>query len=547
MQDNKLIKDIKAANPDIFKRKIERWSSAFSQKLWPFVKEHYWHSNASVNVFRVVGTQHPDYAGFTWVEFLEKGKRMGLNLKLQEENPGYYYETRNKEPVMYYNSIDGGDLYIGDDGNHRTCIARAVFYLKGDSILHGVTVNDYRIDWRLRDIYDRLLQIIEEKKLSYFVEPQSEVVSRDDSGGWMLEKYKTTFKVKDFKKGKNLILDGEEIGGFLESVKNTGVFNLKLQEKNGFLGKFFSFRRLFTYIPIGMFFMFFASGYGYAGDLPVTADKKVLSEDIKGQSDNSYHKGKGSGWYWYEDTKEEGKEEKKTEQQPQPATKPDPWEMTTDELKKLIDDTKKNAVANPTPENVLEYIEAQDVARKKASAFAASYMLMMQTHPEYSTAPYYPITTPGRDALYKIKNDELAEVIGSAREDFALIYFMRPTCEYCQAQTGILKYFINKYGWDIKPVNIEEEPQAAYRFNVTTVPHLLLIYKKTGDFMPVATGVISLDGLENTLSRTIRYMRGEIKPSQFLTPDYNLGGALDPDVKIQQSGKDISPVKRDIR
>ncbi|MBI5327455.1 MAG: conjugal transfer protein TraF [Deltaproteobacteria bacterium] len=409
MQDNKLIKDIKTANPDIIKRKIERWGNAFSQKLWPFVKEHYWHSKASVNVFRVVGTQHPDYAGFTWIEFLEKGKRMGLNLKLQEENPGYYYETGNKEPVMYYNSIDGGDLYVGgDDGNHRTCIARAVFYLKGDSVLHGVTVNDYRIDWRLKGIYDQFLQIIGEKKLPYFAEPQSEVVSRDDSGGWMLEKYKTTFKVKGFKRGKNSILDGEEIGGFLESVKNTGAF------KNKIFG-FFKKSSI-----IALFTMFLAS-LCHAGDLPANlfnasagADKKVSSEDKKDQSANSYHKGKASGWYWYQDPIEESKEEEKKEEekaqaQPNYINKPDPWLMTADELKKFIEDTKKDAVATPTPDNLLNYIAAQDVARKKAAAFAASYMLVMQMHPEYSTVSYNPSTNTPATLYIKSKTMKLSK------------------------------------------------------------------------------------------------------------------------------------------
>ncbi|MBI5327456.1 MAG: conjugal transfer protein TraF [Deltaproteobacteria bacterium] len=125
----------------------------------------------------------------------------------------------------------------------------------------------------------------------------------------------------------------------------------------------------------------------------------------------------------------------------------------------------------------------------------------------------------------------MEQIIASSREDFALAYFIRPTCEFCQAQTGILKYFINKYGWDIKPVNIEEEPQAGYRFNITIVPTLLLVYKNTGDFMPISTGVTSVDMLEESLYRAIRYMRGETTPSQFLTRGYNLGSALDPETK----------------
>jgi len=56
---------------------------------------------------------------------------MELNLSLLRENPDYYFEAKKKEPPIYYKSIDGGDLYIGEDGNHRTCIAKALFYLEG--------------------------------------------------------------------------------------------------------------------------------------------------------------------------------------------------------------------------------------------------------------------------------------------------------------------------------------------------------------------------------------------------------------------------------
>ena len=47
------------------------------------------HESASVNVFKVVGTKHPNYAGKSWLNLLLKGKRMEHNLKRFIENSGY--------------------------------------------------------------------------------------------------------------------------------------------------------------------------------------------------------------------------------------------------------------------------------------------------------------------------------------------------------------------------------------------------------------------------------------------------------------------------
>lgn len=115
--------------PHFAEKVIRSWDETQFNVLQPFIMEHYWCGSSSVNVFRVIGTRHSDYAGGTWLDLLMRGKRMdNINLPLYQSNPGYYLETTQKVPMMYYQSIDGGDLYIGADGNHRTCIAKFDFF-----------------------------------------------------------------------------------------------------------------------------------------------------------------------------------------------------------------------------------------------------------------------------------------------------------------------------------------------------------------------------------------------------------------------------------
>jgi len=214
-----LVTKIKSLHQELFTSKLEFWDEGYFSTLRPFVKEFYWNSQASINVFRVKGTQHPDYQGLTWIEFLETGKRMPLNLSLFEQNPDYYLTCSSKQPTMFYQGINGGHLYIGGDGNHRTAIARAYFYIEGRNVLHGVDLKDYRIDWEMRHVFGLIQEVVALRKLSYIVEPHQRPIKRIDSGSWMEEKYEVLIKVKDLNKREEFLLDIKSAYKFLEDIK----------------------------------------------------------------------------------------------------------------------------------------------------------------------------------------------------------------------------------------------------------------------------------------------------------------------------------------
>ncbi|CAG0942709.1 hypothetical protein BROC_01968 [Candidatus Brocadiaceae bacterium] len=264
----------------------------------------------------------------------------------------------------------------------------------------------------------------------------------------------------------------------------------------------------------------------------LTASNPAVSgEDSPAVLGHSWYSGAiQKGWYWYEVEKE--KKEEPTAEEDSPLHfdfSVDPWGMSVEEFKELLEKTKNVAVANPTIENMLKYIELQDIARRKALAFANVYQLVMQKHPEFTTASTNPTAVPGINTLNALKSEEVVSEIYAAKKDFALVYFHKPDCHFCRAQNGILQYFTDKYGWSIKAVNLYDEPEPAYRFNVTTVPYILTVYKTTGEYMPVTIGVASLTELEQKLYRAIRYLRGEVTPSQFSIYNYDLGGPGDPE------------------
>lgn len=176
---------------------ILAWDEAEFHRLQPFVERSYWTDAGSVNVFRVVGTQHWDYQGMTWLRFLEAGKRMAINLGLHARHPEYYQHTTRKKPMMYYQTLDGLNYFVGSDGNHRTGIARFDFQERGLTTIHGVTIHDHRVDHEMRSLYEALTGVCADRRIPARIEPASEGVRREDGPGWKLDVFRVALRFEE--------------------------------------------------------------------------------------------------------------------------------------------------------------------------------------------------------------------------------------------------------------------------------------------------------------------------------------------------------------
>ena len=223
---NNLLNEIKSANPDILNQQIKSWDDLRFNQIEPFLVEKRWEDSTSVNVFSVTGTQHPDYAGLnSLIRLLEVGKSMYLNLPLFKQKPEYYFEKIKKIPSMYYLSINGGEYYIGADGNHRTAIAKAAFFLdETDGFLHGVTLNSFKADLELKKCFENINETVKKRNLSLYVTVETKTVSREDGGGWMIEKYAPAIQVQDYRKNDYIVLhNAKEAEEFLGNI-NASIF-----------------------------------------------------------------------------------------------------------------------------------------------------------------------------------------------------------------------------------------------------------------------------------------------------------------------------------
>ncbi len=254
-----------------------------------------------------------------------------------------------------------------------------------------------------------------------------------------------------------------------------------------------------------------------------------------GTSHAGYYSDSGKGWWWYEkpEQKTETTEAEKSTEKPKqsPAFKDftydQMWNMHPDQFRDFADTVKKKAVQTPTEGNVKEYYEVQEIARKKALAFTNVAQYVWQKYPELTTKKDYPITTPGNLARVSQIADERQRKLQEARDEFAMVYFSRPDCSYCDEQSKILDWFTKTSNWTVKQVNINENPALAAKFNVEITPTIILIQKGNQDYFPVSAGVISADEIEDKTYRAVRLLKGEITPEEYSLYDFQRGGGYD--------------------
>lgn len=160
---------------------------------WQFRSMLSWASEASVNIMRVTGTQHPDYAGLTWRDFLDKGRRMEGNLRAFRKNPAYYTDIVRRLPGMSLIFVDGKG-FVAEDGNHRTCIGRCFLYGKESPYMHGVHLTEQQTDLRMMALHARLRE-----KLPGFctATPLAMEVERSDGPGWASHFFEVRIRVEN--------------------------------------------------------------------------------------------------------------------------------------------------------------------------------------------------------------------------------------------------------------------------------------------------------------------------------------------------------------
>ncbi len=281
----------------------------------------------------------------------------------------------------------------------------------------------------------------------------------------------------------------------------------------------------------------------------INVDVKSFENAKKADIEEQFYRDRTKkGWWWYEgsqkkEIKTEDKKDKsfdiqqKHQDHQQKVKKIKPLKdytyeellyMPIEEFKEIYNHYLDIAVGQPTEENIYNFYNIQDVARKKALLFTTRSMYIWQKHPELSTARDVPIAYPGIIAKQDAVMKEIGSYIKGEQGNYGLILFVSPTCPYCKSQYEIVKNFNHYYGWDTKIVDITTDRGAINTFGIETVPTLILVSRKTGDWIPIASGVASFQEMETNVVLGIKYLTGKLPSEKWGLYQFQEGTSLDP-------------------
>lgn len=237
------------------------------------------------------------------------------------------------------------------------------------------------------------------------------------------------------------------------------------------------------------------------------------------------------GFWWKRERAPEAEAPKEAEAEP--LLGPPPAEEQLAKLKpkdfeKLLNDYLDQALMTLEPQHVAHYYQMQDFARRRSRAFMNVTEMVMLGKPDINMNTVYPVTQAGQTARVAQREASFDARLTQERESAALVLLTSKGCGLCEAQRATVKYFQQRHGWEVREVDIQEQPQAAAKFGTTFTPTTVVIFRNSSEWMPVAVGVESVPRLEESVYRSVRYMRGETSAQQFTVQEFQTGTPLDP-------------------
>lgn len=203
-------------------------------------------------------------------------------------------------------------------------------------------------------------------------------------------------------------------------------------------------------------------------------------------------------------------------------------QMHPKQIQILVKQWRGHAIHTLKLSDVSQYLRVQDVARKKAASYAAVVGLISQTNPELSLADEVPITGAGRQVQFNMRRANMDSYLLAHNNSFGLLYFSSDSCEFCRVQDGVLSRFVDEFNYHTKVIDFNKNPVLASKFNISQTPSILLVARGSKKWIPISFGVASMPQIKESIYRAIRFIKKEIKPTQFFTNEIDIGTGLDP-------------------
>lgn len=188
------------------------------------------------------------------------------------------------------------------------------------------------------------------------------------------------------------------------------------------------------------------------------------------------------------------------------------------------DELKYRAVLDPTPENVLAYMEVNKEIAERAGDFTEAWQRILFATPHLNANVDYPLATVGanvwQDQMKAAREEAFRDV---AREAGLLFIFDGDaTCGICKVQGQILAQMEETYGVSILAVSKDGGTNAFYPTAFTDAgrlkemglqdyptPTLALAKPDTGEVSVIGSGILTADQILETIHTITKVPLGE--------------------------------------
>ena len=157
------------------------------------------------------------------------------------------------------------------------------------------------------------------------------------------------------------------------------------------------------------------------------------------------------GWYFYCDPTAVVEEEPEAAGYHPPDLPPAPPKTYTQQIEEFraqLDELKYRAILEPTPENVVAYMEAQAAMVRQAGLFTEIWQRSLFANPDLDANVDRPLSQIGSN-LYQDRLDvdrEAAFQTATTERALMFVYEGSPSCLVCAAQGDVLQALVQQYG-----------------------------------------------------------------------------------------------------
>jgi hypothetical protein len=191
--------------------------------------------------------------------------------------------------------------------------------------------------------------------------------------------------------------------------------------------------------------------------------------------------------------------------------------MKPAQFKEAMKKASDEAIASPSYSNVKRWISYVSAGRQKSHNFSQAHAWVLSQNPEFA---YHEFTNvkPGNQAMQKERIMAIENYLHEKSENYGLFVFLKKESLLNSPLERIVSNFQKNYNWQIKFIDVDNEPDLATAMGVSMVPQIIVV-ARNNEISPfiVATGMISGTDLKKGVFRGLRVAKGEVEPTEYAT------------------------------